>query len=132
MNWITSRLAIGTLDDGRNLAVADQFNEILNISQYDYFSPTVPMMHLPMQDETWLGPWVWQERLKAIEVGLRNRQKLLVHCRLGKSRSPALVTAWLTRSGMGLEEARKIVYTNHPLSDIHPETWRSLCDWWER
>lgn len=130
MNWITSRLALGTLDDGRNPVIADHFDQILNVSQYDYFS-AVPMMHLPMQDEIWLGAWVWQERLKAIEVGLRQGQKLLVHCRLGKSRSPALVVAWLARAGMGLAEAHEYVCTRHPTMHIHSETWRSLEDWWK-
>ena len=55
-------------------------------------------------------PWV----RKAID----SREVVLVHCRLGLSRSPSLIVAYLVWRGMSFNEAWEFVREKHP--DINP------------
>ena len=131
MDFILDRLALGTWDEAQQLVSTERFTCIINLSERaSVTQPSLWQIHLPMPDETWIPRWQWQERLRAIKNGLQNQGIVLVHCRLGVSRSPALVTAWLTRCGWTLTSAREWVTQRHPVTAIHQETWTGLSDWY--
>ena len=127
MNQILDRLYLGCIENAYQ--AASPITVILNLCEHGYESPLL-VIHAPMPDEVFLPAWEWQSRLHALGMLLQNRHSVLVHCRLGVSRSPALVTAYLASVGWCLEQARLVVRARRSCVNIHPETWRGVEEWW--
>ena len=132
MDWIFDRLALGCQEDGI-AATAPSITTCLHVGQQVYTPHHgVSLLHVPIEDEVCLPQGTWSPLVYVLGTFLRHGERVLVHCRLGKSRSPALVCAYLMQCGMGPEEARAYVHLLHPVMAIHPETWRGVMEWWER
>lgn len=91
----------------------------------------LPMTHHPIPDEVWLSPRIWRERLATLDALIINGEHVLVHCRLGVSRSPALVATYLLYAGhyTTLEVALAHVKSLRACVQVHPETWRGVTEW---
>ena len=133
MDKIIDRLWLGNLDDGRH--AHDRLfppDAILNISQYAYESP-LRVYHETIQDEVFHDAKVWQQLVMRLHVlhGKTN-DVVLVHCRLGVSRAPALVAAYLAYCGYSrdVDHALVEVMKKRVISDPHTETWRGVRAWW--
>ena len=88
------------------------------------------VFHRPIPDEIYLAPSVWATLVDELEGLMLVGHTVLVHCRLGVSRSPALVVAYLAQTeGMTVAAARLMVKTKRPVVQIHPETWRGIVAW---
>ena len=134
MDWILHRLACGSLDDAVALAThppARSIERVLTLSEQR--CPTFPSLtyeqYHPIPDEVWLPRDLWQVRVDTLRVLLQNGSTVLVHCRLGRSRSPALCAAYLIACGMGCDEARAFVETKRSETRMHSETWRGVVEW---
>ena len=57
----------------------------------------------------------------------RTGRAALVCCHASRSRSPAIVLAYLVGCGMGFKEAHQLIRALHPLVDIHPEVLLSVA-----
>jgi protein-tyrosine phosphatase len=59
---------------------------------------------------------------------------VLLHCRLGKSRSVALCAAYLAYCGFSdtPDNALLYIYAKRPIASVHPETWRGVVNWWTK
>ena len=131
MDWIFDRLALGSQEDGI-AATYPSITTCLHVGQHPYTpQPGVFLLHVPIEDEVFLSRATWSSLVYALRTFLRRGKRVLVHCRLGKSRSPALVCAYLMQCGMGPEEARAYVQERRPGVAIHIETWRGVVEWWE-
>lgn len=131
MHWIFDRLALGSQEDGM-AATRPRVTTCLHIGQHPYTPhPGVHLLHVPIEDEVCLPPETWAPLVYVLSTFVRHGERVLVHCRLGKSRSPALVCAYLMQCGMSAEEARTYVHLLHPATAIHPETWRGVIEWWD-
>ncbi len=134
MDWILGRLACGTFDEAQVLVADGPFDGVLNLSER--FSETVvPCIHAPMPDEVFLERALWETQIAILGTLLRrSRRAVLVHCRLGVSRSPALCAAYLTASGMARDpsEGLAIVQAQRRVTKIHPETLRGIVAWWQQ
>ncbi len=137
MNQILDRLWCGSYEDGQDVAFSGAednpaVTHIFNLSQRFYFSLKTTVTHMPIEDEVFLPPRVWDDltRLVAKEMAaFHGRSTVLVHCRLGKSRAPSLCIAYLIRCGFSPEKALKLVRLQRPEADPHPETLRSVIEW---
>ena len=132
MDWILHRLACGSLDDAVALATHPPLrtiNRVLTLSEQIPLLSTIHTHYAPIPDETWLPRDLWQARVDTLRMLLSVETTVLVHCRLGHSRSPALCAAYLVSCGMSCDEARALVEARHPDARIHHETWRGVVDW---
>lgn len=129
MQQILSRLWLGDVQDGERAAVP--LTAVLNLCEHHYGNLAMVLIHAPLMDEVYLPSHEWQSRVHALQQLLSRGHTVLVHCRLGKSRSPALITAYLAGAGWDLQEALLLVMRRRPLVQIHPETWRGVCLWWD-
>lgn len=132
MDWILSRLACGSLVDVAALEHISGIQRVLTLSEQR--RPPLPSLmyghHEAIPDEVWLPPDLWERRVESLRY-LLVHGTVLVHCRLGISRAPALCAAYLIRCGMAAEEAHAFVQSKRPVTNIHPETWRGVLEWAE-
>ena len=129
MDWILDRLALGDRADGESATPA-QVHVCLNIAEATYVpKPGMTLLHMPVPDEVRLSAPVWAYLLVQMTAFLHRGQRVLVHCRLGKSRSPALVCAYLIQCGYAPTIALALATSCRKEVAIHPETWASVLDW---
>jgi hypothetical protein len=135
MDWILPRLALGNLDDAQAYLANEPSSRhcFMNVCQLSYEAPGYGLVWHPIADEVCHPPPVWRALVQDLWLSLQAYETVLVHCRLGKSRSPALVAAYLTACGqsVNLEWALTYVTQQHGDTEIHPETWRGAVQWWE-
>ena len=128
LDWILNRLACGSFEDAQ--APEPRITVIMNLSERAY-SSTARLIHAPFPDEVYLEPLLWSERVAQLRALLHSRETVLVHCRLGKSRSPSLCAAYLMACGMATERALQYVTTRRHLAQPHAETWRGVLAWYK-
>ncbi len=131
MDQILERLYLGSLEDAQ--VQPAPVTRILNLAQRSYLSQ-IPCRWYWIPDERWLPAPVW-ERLSAQVARWIDgeHQCVLVHCRLGVSRSPSVVVATLLRCGYFREPETALQYVHRcrELVNPHQATWASLCAWWQ-
>ena len=129
MDRILPRLYLGAFDD---VPVCDP-TPITHVFSLCERAPEtfLPVTHHPIPDEAWLSPRIWRERLATLDALIINGEHVLVHCRLGVSRSPALVTAYLVYAHYfpTLFGALAYVSRHRECVNIHLETWKGVAEW---
>ncbi|KAL1191848.1 Protein-tyrosine-phosphatase IBR5 [Cardamine amara subsp. amara] len=69
----------------------------------------------------------FDEAIKFLDQCEKDKARVLVHCMSGKSRSPAVVVAYLMkRKGWRLTESHQWVKQKRPTTDISPEFYQQL------
>ena len=134
MDWILRRLACGSFDDALTVATSPvPIDRILSLSEravpHGALASTTHAHHEPIPDETWLPPDLWTKRVETLRVFLNAGATVLVHCRLGVSRAPALCAAYLIHCGMAPDEARQFVEARRAVASMHPKTWQGVVEW---
>lgn len=96
---------------------------------------SVEHVHAPIPDEVFLPASAWGELLHCLGglLGGTHRGHVLVHCRLGVSRSPALLAAYLAVCGHSRDPDWALAYILARRREIkpHPETMRGVYQYWE-
>lgn len=85
-----------------------KITRIINLSSHAPcpFEGEIAYLHLKYGD----GDPALLDSLKEASEFIEGEERVLVHCRLGRSRSAALIIAYLMRSrSLGFEEARRVV-----------------------
>ncbi|KAL1225673.1 Protein-tyrosine-phosphatase IBR5 [Cardamine amara subsp. amara] len=105
-------------------------SHILNtVPSYDNPFPKSILYHR-LQDAKALE---FDSAIKFIDECEKSKARVLVHCISGKSRSPAIVVAYLMRrKGWRLAESYQWVKQRRPLTDISPEFQQQLKEFEER
>lgn len=131
MNQILPRLYLGSFADAEQLTADDCQYVITLCEAVPQLVSGITLCHLPMPDEVYLGTGIWQQRVTALTniLALHTAPSVLVHCRLGVSRSPSLVAAYLTRYGWTLETALALLVSRRGVVAPHHETWRGVQAW---
>ena len=134
MDQILDRLWLGSWDDGalhHQLGPARCCTYLLNLSERPYAS-TLPLAHLPLADEIYHPPEVWSRLVHWLAAFLTTRHTVLVHCRLGVSRAPSLVAAYLAWCGHRRDPEHALVWVLARRGCVkpHAETWRGIMTWW--
>lgn len=128
MDRILDRLYLGDLGDG--VKATAPITCIMNLHEQTYAS-ALWVIHAPIPDEVFLYAPLWQELVHALAQHLTQGQTVLAHCRLGISRSPALVAAYLMSIGMQPMSALQYVQEKRPQINIHVATWQGIMAWWK-
>jgi len=111
--WIILRdLYLGDARDARDFDVLEEcgITHVLNCA-YDvpcYHDDKLQYLHLQLADPDPLFGEYIQDICDFIETG-REAGAVLVHCRMGLSRSPAAILAYLCNSGRTLDEAIELL-----------------------
>ena len=129
MDFVLSRLVVGAFNEVAT--VPGTITAVLSLCerQPDPVAQCL-MLHAPIPDEVELSATTWEELTTCLTRLLAHGHTVFVHCRLGKSRSPALCAAHLIRCGYTPENALAIVQKAHAYTCVHPETWKSVLRWW--
>ena len=136
MDQILDRLWLGTFADAA--AFAEPTTQMFPLSAILTLCEAKPVVaqgiehiHAPIPDEVYLPRAVWVELVHALTTLLHDGHTVLVHCRLGVSRSPALVAAYLARCGHSRDLAAALVYLVARRGCVapHAETWRGILDY---
>lgn len=90
-------------------------------------------MHYPLPDEVFLPESAWQTGMFILAAWINSGETVLVHCRLGVSRAPALVAAYLALTGHFPDPttAGKWLGMLRPIVRIHPATMAGVMAWWD-
>ena len=132
MDQILSRLYCGSLEDAQAWTYKDG-QAIVTLSEQRIDKNASPLLihvaYLPIPDEAWLPREIWKSRVDALAHYLGLHWTVLVHCRLGVSRSPALCAAYLAHTGWDLDEALAYVQSKRACTKVHGETWRGVKEW---
>jgi protein-tyrosine phosphatase len=109
---ILHNLYLGDVQDARNRFVLEQYGitHILNCAAEIrcFFRGDFRYLHLKLNDPDPAFSDNIPKICRFIRAG-RRRGAVLVHCRMGCSRSPAAILAYLCRQGRPLEEALRIL-----------------------
>uniref|UniRef100_A0A3P9QDJ7 Dual specificity protein phosphatase 14-like n=1 Tax=Poecilia reticulata TaxID=8081 RepID=A0A3P9QDJ7_POERE len=135
VSQVLARLYLGDLDSALNSAVLTSRNVSLIVNASGL--PDLPypaadglqVLHVPVQDQphAQLGQYFdpVTERIQQNQAG-----STLVHCTAGRSRSAALVMAYLMRSeGLSLRQAHELVLERRPFIRPNAGFWRQLMEY---
>jgi histidinol-phosphate aminotransferase len=126
MDFIIECLAIGNLQDAE---AHPPVEAILNVSEFEYATDAI-YKHLYFPDFEYLQDLPLIEQGTAfIRQQIQHRNRVLVHCFAGISRSTIICMAYLYECGMSLDEALTLVQARHPEAWPHEALLRSLRDW---
>lgn len=126
MDFVTDRLAIGTFLEARDAAALEQAGiaGVLCLAR-DRVNPDpiagVEQDAWPLIDGEGNHSADLEGALRKLARLLARHDRVLVHCNAGRSRSCALVAAWLVRSGgLALDDALARVAARRPGMAIAP------------
>lgn len=133
VDQMLSRLYCGSFEDAAACTHTD-VQAVLTLCEQRIVS-SIPaglqMEYMPLPDEVWLPPDVWRSRVQRLDHLLRVcKFSVLVHCRLGVSRAPALCVAYLATTGWDIDDALAYITSKRACVKVHPETLRGVREWW--
>lgn len=135
MDWITSDIAVGNVEDALSLREARlaDVDSVLCLSGFPTLS-YIPDLHwtgIPMRDGPGNDPGLFLQALQAIQLALEAGRRILVHCMEGRSRSVLVVSLHLAISqGVQLDEAIRMVGERRSLAAVDPGLLNSLPRSW--
>lgn len=132
MDQILERLWLGDFADAEAVTPAQCQLVVSLCEAKPNTAEGVRCFHCPIPDEVFLAPTDWGNLAGGVKNLLyQKKSSVLVHCRLGKSRSPALVAAYLASIGWrDPESALAYVKSRRAIVEVHSETWRGVLEWW--
>uniref|UniRef100_A0A3Q3FNH1 Dual specificity protein phosphatase 14-like n=1 Tax=Kryptolebias marmoratus TaxID=37003 RepID=A0A3Q3FNH1_KRYMA len=132
---VSDRLFLADLDSALNRAVLTSRNITLIVNASGLQDVPYPLKEdlevvpVPVQDQPH-APLSLYFDLVAERIQQNRTGTTLVHCSAGRSRSPALVMAYLMRSkGLSLHQAHKMVLECRPFIRPNAGFWRQLMDY---
>lgn len=135
---VSDRLLVCDLDSALSVSVLTSRNVslIVNASGLEDISypplDGLQVVHVPVQDRPH-APLNQYFDPVAERIHQNQRGVTLVHCTAGRSRSPALVMAYLMRfEGRSLREAHELVLAQRPFIRPNAGFWRQLQDYERR
>jgi protein-tyrosine phosphatase len=130
MDQILDRLWLGDFEDAERVTL-EQCTCVMTLCEHapQLTTPEMAHIHAPIPDRVWLPAGAWGELVHALRRAVRDEEAVLVHCRLGVSRSPALVAAYLAQCGYELETALAYLVSRRSCVAPHAETWRGVKAW---
>lgn len=135
VSQVSPGLYLSDLNSALNLSVLSSRNITLVINASGLEDVSYPqldglhVLHVPVQDQPhaplrhYFDPVA--ERINQNQTG-----RTLVHCTAGRSRSPALIMAYLMRfEGLSLRRAHELVLEQRPFIRPNAGFWRQLMDY---
>ena len=131
MEQITETLYLGAYVDTETAQEAG-IQTCVNLAERAY-DHVLRVVHRPIPDEAVLPPIIWEGLLAQLRVALACGPPVLVHCRLGVSRAPALVAFYLAKARRfpSPDAALAHLRTVRPCVNPHPATWDGVLTTWK-
>lgn len=133
MEQILERLWLGSFEDAEiaHLSPLPKFGALVTLCEAAPQTP-LALLHMPIPDEVFLEAHLWASRVETLAQLQESLVTTLVHCRLGVSRSPALVAAYLAHIGMMPTPERALGYVmgRRKVVNVHSDTWYGVTSWW--
>ncbi|HKZ60563.1 MAG TPA: dual specificity protein phosphatase [Candidatus Thermoplasmatota archaeon] len=126
MRRVTPAVYQGAYADAVNFEglKAEGITGVLNVAgdaNYEIFEKGFEHARVPMRDGPGNPTGTVEAAATVLEMLVRRGHRVLVHCMVGRSRSPAVVLAWLVEfTGRSFAEAEEIVRSRIPEAQIHP------------
>uniref|UniRef100_A0A3B4TPN3 Uncharacterized protein n=1 Tax=Seriola dumerili TaxID=41447 RepID=A0A3B4TPN3_SERDU len=135
VSQVSPGLFLSGLDSALNLSVLASRNITLIINASGLEDVSYPsldglqVLHVPVQDQPH-APLRQYFDLVAEQINQNQTGRTLVHCTAGRSRSPALIMAYLMRfEGLSLRQAHEQVLEQRPFIRPNAGFWRQLMDY---
>jgi len=122
MYFVTPNLALGRRADAEDAQAiaAHGIQAILSLAPVQRPDGVLCQLSLDVRDRVRLPEAAIQEAIAFIRTQIQAGRRVLVHCEMGLSRSPAVVVAYLHAvHGMQIEEAVDFIRRTHPMADPH-------------
>ncbi len=136
MNFIIDGIYLGSERAATNLELLEQYDitAILSVQAEAYYKDLYPphflYKHLPLLDGQIIDALVFEEALKFISMAQKECRNILVHCAVGVSRSPSIVSAYLMKiKGMNPLEALNFLRKKRPVVQPAVECFLSAVDY---
>ena len=112
MNYILERLAVGDINDARNMP--QEITALLNCAEeHDTCREGIAYLKIPLVDFQPIDPAYIPRAVAWIKEVIVDH-RVLVHCNAGIGRSPSIVVCYLYEVGFGFEEAVRLVKARRP------------------
>lgn len=134
IKWITEYLAVGhapmSFDDLETVKkegihaiinLCEEFCDLHEIQERTGFE----VYYFPIPDECAPDATEMEKALSWLEEAVRQKKRILVHCRFGIGRTGTFVTAYLLRKGYTLKEASKKLKATGATPSSHSQ-WRFI------
>uniref|UniRef100_A0A3Q0T4Q0 Protein-tyrosine-phosphatase n=1 Tax=Amphilophus citrinellus TaxID=61819 RepID=A0A3Q0T4Q0_AMPCI len=137
--FVSAGLFLTDLDSALNVSVLTSRNVtlIVNASGLEHVSypqlDRLQVFHVPIQDQPHAPLREYFDPV-AEQINQNQTGATLVHCTAGRSRSPALIMAYLMRlphlsEGLSLRRAHELVLDRRPFIRPNAGFWRQLMDY---
>ncbi len=129
MHLVTPQLVIGSRDDAANAEQLQQFGieAMLSLEPVRLIRPIACQMTLQVKDRIALPDAVIEQAVGFIHQQLTLGRRLMAHCQMGISRSPALIMAYLHQhQGLSLNQAQALIQQVRKQAEPHPALLQSL------
>lgn len=132
MDQILDRLYLGNFEDAEWVAW-EKAACVISLCEKSPMlrDDRIAHIHAPIPDEVYLPAYTWSELVHALTQAVRDEEAVLVHCRLGISRAPSLVAAYLAQCGYHLDTALAYLVSRRSIVAPHSETWRGVQHWYQ-
>lgn len=129
MDFITAQIAVGSranAEDAASLA-ARGIDALLSLVPTPRPAPVSRQLCLDVCDREALPADAIAEAVAFLDQQVRRGRRVLIHCEMGISRSPALAACYLHEAlGMDLDAALLHVRSRRPIADPHPALLKSM------
>lgn len=125
MDWITPQLALGDIDDAIHIEDLRKagVTAILCLNGFPTFLRFEGFVwrNVPLADGPGNHPSAIREALETLDMLVKKRHKVLVHCAEGTSRAPFIMTCYLNSyQNMNWRDALRLVTSQRPFTAINP------------
>ncbi|MEH6813641.1 MAG: dual specificity protein phosphatase [Motiliproteus sp.] len=129
MQLITPQIALGSRMDAADPVLLEQFSidAVLSMEPVRLIQPVSCQMILQVKDRVPLPDMTIQHAVEFMHQQVTAGKRVLIHCQMGISRSPALLMAYLHQhQNLSLLQALQQIQRLRPQAEPHPVLIQSL------
>lgn len=133
LDFITPQIVIGSRRDAENddALIHHRIDAVLSLATLPRPASVSRQFSLEMRDRVTLPGEVIEEAVAFLREQVKRGRRVLVHCEMGYSRSPAIVACYLHQElGMELDAAVRHIRAARPAADPHPVLFASIREYY--
>lgn len=132
-DFITPQVVIGSRRDAENddALIHHRIDAVLSFAPLERPAPVARQLSLELRDRVALPVEVIEEAVAFLRDQVSRGRRVLVHCEMGLSRSPAIVACYLHEElGLEIDAAVRQIRAVRPAADPHPALLASIRDYY--
>lgn len=133
LDFITPQIVIGSRRDAENddLLIHHRIDAVLSLAPLERPASVARQFSLEMRDRVALPGDIIEEAVAFLREQVSRGRRVLVHCEMGLSRSPAIVACYLHQEhGMELEAAVRHIRAARPAAEPHAALLASIREYY--